>query len=53
MLVEALRWAEPPSKEFYETSVNFILCDVSELEHIRRPNPERQTDVKLDIREMM
>jgi len=53
VLVEALRWAEPPSKEFYEASVNFILCDVSELEHTRGPNPERQTDVKLDLREMM
>jgi len=49
VLVEALRLAEPSSKEFYETSVNFILCDVSELEHTRGPNPERQTDVKLDI----
>jgi len=53
VLVEALRRTELPSKEFYETSVNFILCDVSELEHTRGPNPERQTDVKLDLREMM
>jgi hypothetical protein len=53
VLVQALRWADPPYKEFYKTYINFIPGDVSELEHSRGPNPERLTDVKLDLREMM